>query len=212
MLGLATWTFASALTRLISALTISAESIEQGITLPAAMFVRDDAGRFEIERDTLATMYDGNGVPSETAVSFAADLRDVASTFHGAAALSALVVLALAVVVMLLCVRLLRGQPFGRAMTVTLGVFAGVIAAGSILSQTLLAAPWLSQSAAEFRTDIAGLMIGAPQISDTDSGYHRATGVAELDLTFVGIGVLLALVAVAFRVGEKLHTDTKGLV
>jgi len=212
MMGLATWTFAAALARLIGAAAITAENIEFGITLPAAIFVQGDAGRFEIGRDTLATMYDGNGVPSAAAVSYAAGLRDVASTFHGAAFVNALVVLALAVVVMLLCIRLLRGQPFGRSLTASLAVFAGVIAAGSMLSQVLRAGAWLNGTAKEFRTDIAGLMIGAPQIPDTDLGYHRSTGAAEIDLTFVGIGVLLALVAVAFRIGEQLHSDTKGLV
>jgi|GEM_PF-3955503 hypothetical protein len=218
LLGLALWSFATALIELGSALSLSAESIANGFSVPAAAVNGTSSGTLEVGRFEITHLYDGNGLPTEGAFVVAQQIRDFIVPYALANVLDATLVVSLAVVVLLLCVRLVRVQPFVAHVTWSLATFATLTAVFSITSQLVRAAPFAANNEPGFREHLATMMaaISAPPLPDitwdNDITYIPGTGAAPLDLTFVGMAVLLGLVAAAFAIGQRMQRDTEGLV
>lgn len=218
MAGLATYSFGAAVVRLVGALGITAESIAQGVSLPAAAIDGVSTGTFALGRMAVTTMYDGNDAPLPEAYGFAASLREIAVPFAVAEALDAALVLALSIVVVLLCLRLVRRRPFARSMTWSLVAFAGILAAFSVAAQAVRRIPFTDteSEAWTMRKDFAWFIkeFQHPVDGQWDDTmiYEPAGTPLPLDLTLVGVAVLIALVAAAFAVGHRLQRDTEGLV
>lgn len=220
MLALALWSFVAALTQLISAATMTAESIARGVSLPAAAFDGVSTGTLNIGRMLITGMYDGNDAPLPEAIAFTQSLRDILVPFHVAATLDAALVLSLALVVLLLCTRLVKGQPFARHMTLALAIFAGALAAFSLAAQLVRRIPFADATAVSWsmRKDFAWYITTlqsppAPNAITDDSFTYTPAGVPlPLDLTLLGVAILIGLVAAAFAIGQRMQRDTQGLV
>lgn len=104
------------------------------------------------------------------------------------------VIMQLAVVfgVIMLCIALGRGRPFMPAMVRTLVFMAFALVICGMLSSGLLGFANMEVADALGREDFPMM--------------------AELDFTSAIVGVALALVATAFKVGERLQRDTEGLI
>ena len=103
---------------------------------------------------------------------------------------------AIALLVALLAWRVLRGRMFRRSLS-----YAAIIAGGILLVGGMLA-----QGAGSLATGIAA--------SELNGGSGRGLWplAGRFDLTFLGVGVVLLLVGLAFEYGERLQRDTEGLV
>jgi len=217
-LGVALWSFIGALARVIGAATITAESISQGYQVPAAAVDGTSTGILDVGLMEVTQNYDGNNVPLEYAYAYAAELRGIVVPFEVSALLDALLVLSLSVVVLLLCLRLVRGRPFLPHVTVSLAVFAGLTAVLGIGSQLVRNAPFTATDQFGLRDHLALMMsaMRAPEIDGISWGnditYTPATGSAPLDLTMLGMAVLLGLIAAAFAIGQRMQRDVEGLV
>lgn len=218
LLGFALCRFATALIELGSALSLSAESIVNGFSVPAAAVNGTSPGTLEVGMLEITHLYDGNGIPTEGAFVVAQQIRGFSVPFAAANVLDATLVVSMAIVVLLLCVRLVRGQPFVAHVTWGLATFAVLTALLSIGSQLVRAIPFAANNEPGFRDHLATMMavMSAPPmpdiIWDNDITYIPATGAAPLALTFVGMAVLLGLVAAAFAIGQRMQRDTRGLV
>jgi hypothetical protein len=216
--AVALWSFGKAILGLVSALSISAESIANGFTVPAAAVDGVSTGTLAVGKLEVTQLYDGNGVPSPEAILVAHDVRDFMVPYTTALVLDAAFVLSLAIVVVLLCIRLERGRPFVAHLTWSLAIFAVVTAVFSIGSQLVRGAPFAASVEPGFRQHLATMMAAfqAPPIPgimwDNDITYTAAAGPTPLDLTFVGMALLLGLIAAAFALGQRLQRDTDGLV
>lgn len=217
-LAVALWSFIGALARVIGAATITAESISQGYQVPAAAVDGTSAGTLDVGLMEVTQNYDGNNEPLPFAHEYAAELRGIVVPFEVSALLDALLVLSLSVVVLLLCLRLVRGRPFLPHVTVSLAVFAGLTAALGIGSQLVRNAPFTATDHFTLRDHLALMMsaMRAPEVEGISWGnditYIPATGSAPLDLTMLGMAVLLGLIAAAFAIGQRMQRDVEGLV
>ena len=217
MTAIALYSVITAIVRVIAAATLSAESIAEGTVLPAEAIDGVSQGTLTLEMLFVTQMYDGNNVPSSEAIWFAEQLRGFLVPYAAASAIDASFVLALSVVVLLLCVRLVRGQPFVRHMTWALAIFAVVIAAFGLGSQLVRRAPFGIPDLT-VRTDLERMMRALqapplPNISINHSAlYTPAAGPLPLDFTLLGVAVLIGLVAAAFAIGQRMQRDTEGLV
>jgi hypothetical protein len=217
-LAVALWSFIGALARVIGAVTITAESISQGYQVPAAAVDGTSTGTLSVGLMEVTQNYDGNNVPLEYAYAYAAELRGIIVPFEVSALLDALLVLSLSVVVLLLCLRLLRGRPFLPHVTVSLAVFAGLTAVLGIGSQLVRNAPFAVTDQFGLRDHLALVMsaMRAPEIDGISWGnditYIPVSGSTPLDLTMLGMAVLLGLIAAAFAIGQRMQRDVEGLV
>ncbi|MBP3036437.1 hypothetical protein J2M53_09235 [Arthrobacter sp. zg-ZUI100] len=98
-----------------------------------------------------------------------------------------------------LCLRVYKGQPFGRLMTVGFAVSSAVIVAGSAILPSVFA--------------------GVNERIISDAGIDLATApftggyvFGAADAAFLLFGIFLALVAAAFHIGSRLQRDGEGLV
>jgi hypothetical protein len=220
MVALALFSFGAALSRLIGALTFSAEGIVDGVSLPAAAFDGVSSGTLNIGRALITGMYDGNDVPLPEARDFAAQIQGSLVPFHAAETIDAALVLALSIVVLLLCIRLVRGRPFVRHMTLSLAAFAAILAVFSVAAQVVRRIPFADATAPSWSTrkDFAWYIATlqsppAPNAIVDESFTYTPAGVPlPLDLTLVGVAVLIALVAAAFAIGQRMQRDVEGLV
>ena len=220
VVAFALYAFAASMARLIGSATMTAERIEYGVSLPAAAFDGVSTGDLSLGRMLITTMYDGNGVPSPDAHAFTQGLKDVVVPYFSSEAINAALVLALSVIVLLLCLRLVRGKPFVRHMTVSLGIFASLVAAFSVASQVLRRLPFVDayEPVITPRKDFAWVLRELqlppePGVFRDDSiVFVPAGSPLPLDLTLVGIAVLIGLVAAAFAIGRRMQRDTEGLI
>lgn len=218
MVALALYALVVAAVRLIEAVTLSAESIAGGVTLPAAAVDGVSSGTVTLGLMEVTHMYDGNNLPLPQAFEYTRGLRDFLVPFEGARAIDAALILALAIVVLLLCLRLVRRKPFARHLTWSLAIFAVVVAGFSLAAQVIRRAPFGdSDSEGDTVREYLAMMmraIQAPPIPnfswDNDITYTSAS--SALDLTLLGLGVLIGLVAAAFAIGQRMQRDTEGLV
>lgn len=112
-----------------------------------------------------------------------------------AAILTALVSIGICAVVAWLCVRILVGRPFVRSATWGIGIVAILVIAGGMLG-TL------------FESIANAEIVEALGLSDAG----LPTFLAVLDLSPLGWGMALAVIAGAFEIGQRMQQDTKGLV
>jgi len=205
----------------VSAAAITAENIREGARFPAVLFDGTSSGTWGFDEATITMMYDGNDVPSRDAITYASSLRDTAVPYFASETINAAIVTSLSVIVLLLCIRLLRGRPFARHVTVSLAVFAGVVAVGSIASQLVRRIPFtpVNEFDYSFREDVASQILYSKSIANDAEpglleaiGYVPSTAPVPLDLTLLGVGVLIGLVSAVFAIGRRLQRDTDGLV
>ncbi|MBF6216371.1 hypothetical protein IU436_29430 [Nocardia farcinica] len=98
-----------------------------------------------------------------------------------------------------LCLRLYRGQPFGRLVTRGFATLAALTIAVTVLSPAAL-------SAADSRI-LSSMGLDLDQAPFT-TGYVFTT----VDMLTLACGVFMALMAGAFHIGSRLAQDTDGLV
>lgn len=110
--------------------------------------------------------------------------------------LLALVQMMIAIAVVVLCRQLLAGRPFVRSLRRLLSVLAVVVLAGGMIGQALYG---------------FGNFQVASELND-DPGGTAFPMMMHLDSTPFIVGVVLALLATAFTVGERLQRETDGLV
>lgn len=103
---------------------------------------------------------------------------------------------AVAVLVAILAWRVLRRRMFRRSLS-----YAATFAGGILLIGGLIA-----QGAGGLATGVAASEING----GTGRGLWPMAG--RFDLTFLGVGLALLLVGLAFEYGERLQRDTEGLV
>lgn len=124
----------------------------------------------------------------------------------GAYVAAALPTIGIAVTLAWLCVRILRGRAFGRSLTAATVSAAILAILGGTASQIL---------GASGRAAIVDFL-GVDSTAGGDAGAGPAEGFAgfalSVDLGPVAIGVVLAVVAVAFQIGARMQQDTRGLV
>lgn len=92
--------------------------------------------------------------------------------------------------------RLLRPRMFKRSFSVIVTIAGGIVAIGGMLTQGA------SSFASVFAAD---LLNGSDR-----PGFWPLAG--QVDLTYVGIGIVLMLVGLAFDYGSRLQRDTEGLI
>ena len=202
------------LERLLFGFGLDEAQVHAGVILPAIAFDGHSTGTVAFSsNDTLGTTVVGPG-----AVSYTDSLRAIVLPYYWSEFINALLVLVLCAVVLLLCIRMLRGGPFVAPTTASLAVFAVLLGVGSIVSQLVRRAP----SGAETLTvtvarDRAIEAILATEHLDLDQFYIEGSpyvpgGDPALDLFPLGIAILLGLIAAAFWLGHRMQRDTEGLV
>ncbi|MGM7698791.1 hypothetical protein [Microbacterium sp. A84] len=125
-----------------------------------------------------------------TATGLSGSIRGLLIT---ASILTALVAIGICAVVAWLCVRVLVGRPFVRSATWGIGIVAILVVAGGLLGPLFES---LANAEIVMTLDITGLPVF----------------LAVLDLSPLGWGMALAVVAGAFEIGQRMQQDTKGLV
>lgn len=127
--------------------------------------------------------------------------------FAAQSAVTALAVVGVSLALLWLALRVLRNRPFGRSMTAALVASAVLIIVGGTASQ-LLGAAGNAAVVHHLGTDITG---GAD--TARPEGYEGLMAYAlDLSLAPIGVGMALAVVALAFQIGARLQRDTEGLV
>jgi len=203
------------LERLLFGLAIDDEQLTNGLSLPAAAFDGHSSGTLAVSTEVgLVNPITQYSVIGE---SFATTVRAIVVPFYWSELINALLVLALAAVVLLLCAQLLRGGPFVARITASLGAFALLLAVGSITSQLvrLGALGGDSPSVASAREGAVWQIFESQHnwagMEPARPPYVPATGLA-LDLFPLGVAVLIAVIAAAFWLGHRMQRDTDGLV
>lgn len=203
------------LERLLFGLAIDDDQLTSGLSLPAAAFDGHSSGTLAVSAEPgLVNPITPYSVIGE---SFASTVRAIVIPFYWSELINAVLVLALAVVVLLLCLQLLRGGPFVTRITASLGAFALLLAVGSIASQLVR----LGGFGGDTPSVAAAREAGVWQIFESQHNwastdlqrppYVPATGIA-LDLFPLGVAVLIAVIAAAFWLGHRMQRDTDGLV
>lgn len=107
--------------------------------------------------------------------------------------LSTLLTVGICLVLAWLCVRVLRGKPFGPSLTWGIGTVAILVVAAG------LGGPLLEGMAAQQ----SALALGVEELP---------VFLVEVDLAPLAWGFALAVVAGAFEIGQRMQRDTQGLV
>lgn len=125
--------------------------------------------------------------------------------FAAQSAVMALAVLGVSLSLLWLALRVLRTRPFGRSVTAALVTSAVLIIVGGTAAQVLEAA---GKAAV---VDHLGPAVTGGAGASVDSESLLAFGLS-VDLAPIGVGMALAVVALAFQIGARLQRDTEGLV
>jgi hypothetical protein len=127
--------------------------------------------------------------------------------FAAQSAVTALAVVGVSLALLWLTLRVLRGRPFGRSMTAALVASAVLIIVGGTASQLLGA---VGNAAV---VDHLGPAATGGADTARPEGYEGLVAFAlDLSLAPLGVGLALAVVALAFQIGARLQRDTEGLV
>ena len=122
-----------------------------------------------------------------------------AQLYLWASLISSLTVLAIAGLVLLLCITILRGRPFTRTMTRYIGGAGLTLAVGGTISQFLTAmSHWVLVDALKDLGHPDGVTVPDPSWT--------------IDFTPIAAGIVLTVIAAAFEIGTRLQRDTEGLV
>jgi len=124
----------------------------------------------------------------------------------GSVAMTSAAAIGVGVTLTWLCLRVMVLRPFGRSVTVALVTSAVAVMLGGAGSQVLAAAA------------NAAIVdhLGPAATGGATAGQGAVEGLLsfgmELDLAPIGVGVALAVVALAFQLGARMQRDTEGLV
>lgn len=108
-------------------------------------------------------------------------------------------VLCISLMVLLLCVKLLRGAPFSRSVTWAVG------GAGIVLMVSGVAAHLLQELSRAVLLDGIRVFAAANNVTLPEFSI-------SIDLAPIAAGLVLGVVATAFQLGERMQRDTDGLV
>ncbi|MET1053455.1 MAG: hypothetical protein ABWX65_12520 [Mycetocola sp.] len=169
---------------LVQTLTSETVAVTQPVSLPVTDIVTDGPASVSAGETTFAEL-------SVDGLSMAARLL-----LGGGTLLLTLVQVMIAIAVVVLCRQLLAGRPFVRALGRLVSALAVVVLAGGMVGQALYGFGNF-QVATELNTEPIG------------SAFPM---LMHLDSTPFIIGIVLAVVAMAFSVGERLQRETDGLV
>lgn len=135
-----------------------------------------------------------------------AELPDSARwLFAAQSAVLTLAVVGVSLSLLWLALRVLRTRPFGRSVTAALVASAVLIIVGGTAAQVLEAA------------GKAAVMdhLGGPAVTGGAGPIDAESFVVfglTVDLAPIGVGVALAVIALAFQIGARMQRDTEGLV
>jgi hypothetical protein len=152
-----------------------------------------------------------------TVTGLGTDARLLLATGH---AIQGVTVVLIAVVIALLCHRLLGGTPFRPILARSITVTAVAISAGGIAWQVFFGLGGMAASAQTLGTTGWDSKVPSIEIADyLDSVLEpSATGLPDpylgmgIDFWPLFLGLALAALAIAFRYSERLQRDTEGLV
>ena len=214
MAAVAVYATSLKLERLLFGLGIDAKQVDAGVILPAMAFDGHSTGTIAFSSfDEL-----GTHVVGAAALTHTESIRAIVLPYYWSEFINALLVLALCAVVLLLCIRMLRGGPFVAPTTASLAVFAVLLGVGSIASQLARRSPFGTESpsvrvlrdrateAIASTGDLAPAdfyLMGSPYVPGGEPG---------LDLFPLGIAILVGVIAAAFWLGHRMQRDTEGLV
>ncbi len=215
MAAVAVYATSLKLERLLFGLGLDEAQVKAGVALPATAFDGHSTGTIAFSgADELG---DRTTTIVGSAASYTSSLRAIVLPYFWSELINAVLVLALCAVVLLLCLRMLRGGPFVAPTTASLAVFAVLLGVGSIASQVVRRAPFGVDSptvaavreAAQLdivstdHPELGAYFDASPYVPGSDPG---------LDLFPLGIAILLGLIAAAFWLGHRMQRDTEGLV
>ncbi|MCM3661443.1 hypothetical protein M3148_10660 [Georgenia satyanarayanai] len=123
--------------------------------------------------------------------------------FAGQSAVTALAVVGVSLTLLWLALRVLRTRPFGHSVTAALVASALLIIIGGTAAQLLEAA-----GRAAVVDHLGPAVTGG---ADPSAESLLAFGLS-VDLAPIGVGLALAVVALAFQIGARMQRDTEGLV
>ena len=216
MAAVAVYATSLKLERLLFGLGLDEAQLNAGLILPAMAFDGHSTGMLSF------SSVDELGGPTTMIVgspaAYTESLRSIALPYYWAELINALLVLGLSAVVLLLCIRMLRGGPFVARTTASLAAFAVLLGFGSIASQLVRRLPFGVETpavhAARERAELAIVSTDHPELGQFffDPSPYVPGGEPGLDLFPLGIAVLLALIAAAFWLGHRMQRDTEGLV
>ncbi len=115
-------------------------------------------------------------------------------------AVSTLATIGVCLTLLWLCLRVLGGRPFGRSVTVALVASSVLIILGGTASQLLASAG---------RASVVTFLGEGATTGDSPGFIDYAL---TLNLAPIGVGVALAVIALAFQIGARFQRDTEGLV
>jgi hypothetical protein len=130
-------------------------------------------------------------VISATGISLGARLLVAAAAIVGT-----LCTIFVALTISVLCQRLRRGAPFARSLASMLFAASLTLMIGGVIGQALT---------------IAGASAVAVELNNV-RGTHDFVAGGPADFTPVVAGMVLGVIAAAFRIGERMQQDTEGLV
>lgn len=123
--------------------------------------------------------------------------------FAAQSAVTALAVVGVSLSLLWLALRVLRTRPFGRSVTAALVASAVLVIVGGTAAQLLEAAG---------RAAVVDHLGPAVTAGAGESAESLLPFGLSLDLAPVGVGLALAVIALAFQIGARLQRDTEGLV
>ena len=214
MAAVAVYASSLKLERLLFGLGLDEKQVDAGVILPAMAFDGHSTGTIAFSSfDELGTRVVGSA-----AVTHTESIRAIVLPFYWSEFINALLVLALCAVVLLLCIRMLRGGPFVAPTTASLAVFAVLLGIGSIASQLARRAPigTESPSVRVVRERAAEAIVNTEHLEPGDyygmGSPYVPDGEPGLDLFPLGIAILVGVIAAAFWLGHRMQRDTEGLV
>lgn len=166
--------------------TLTSDSV--AVTQPVSIFLAD------VDTDGQASIARGETTAAEMTVD---GLSTTARLLLGGGTLLLILVqVMIAIAIVVLCRQLLDGRPFVTALRRLIGALAVVVLVGGMFGQALYGFGNF-QVATELNTDPIG---------------SEFPLMMYIDSTPFIVGFVLALVAMAFSIGERLQRETEGLV
>lgn len=210
----------AALTLVFTVITVVTTLVSDAVdvTIPVGTFWPEPHPGVTIDQGPTASVISGGFASADVTVSgLGTDARLLLAGGH---TLQGLTFTVIAIVVALLCHRLLNGMAFRPVLSRSINVAAATIAAGGILwqvcfwiggsiasTQVLTVTGWQSH---ESQADDLGAL--TPDFDPFATGLPDPTFALSVEFWPLFLGLALAAVAAAFRYGERLQRDTEGLV
>jgi hypothetical protein len=191
-------------------MTLVSDAVD--VMIPVRQFWPEPHPWITIDQGPTASVASGGFSLAEVTVSgLGTDARLLLAAGH---TLQGLTFTVIALVVAVLCHRLLSGTAFKPALSRSVSITAMVIAVGGVLWQVCY---WIGGSLASAQVlTVTGWQSDDPRAADPNfdmtTGLPEPTFAMTIDFWPIFLGLALAAVAAAFRHGERLERDTEGLV